>query len=84
MATWLKTEDGDLVNLDSGVSIYNVPNDAVRLMVPGEITDDPIECMCVCAGDGSENCKYMSYLEQELIESGQTIIEPGKRFKRWQ
>ena len=81
MATWLKTEDGDFVNLDSGVSIYNVHGDAVRLMVPGEISDDPQDCMCLCMGNNTENRDYMEYLEQDLILAGHTVINPGRHFK---
>jgi hypothetical protein len=71
---WLKTIDGDLVNLDSGVriGIYEEAIDPyVRIYTPGGPGTG------ACYGTESENREYMKGLEIQLRDSGETIIDPS-------
>ena len=77
---WLKTEDGDLVNLDSGVAVELVipqlgSEDFYKVFITGH------EATLACQGYESECRDYIMYLEQDLTEQGHTIINPGRRFK---
>ena len=73
---WLKTIDGDLINLDSGVKVYlddDFSDYPVRLCSPkGIIT-------YVCSGTKEENEQYMKDFEDGLLNADEIIIDCNNR-----
>ena len=70
---WLKTIDGDLVNLDSGVKVYieNNSNPYVSVAAPnGFITG-------ACYGTKEEIEQYMKDFEECLLNADEIIIDPS-------
>ena len=71
---WLKTIDGDLINLNNGMTVIHdrceIDPD-VRIKMPGERE------LIACSGDYCENKEYMNKFEAQLKQAGEIIIDPS-------
>jgi len=74
---WLKTIDGDLINLDSGVCVvrkWDTPDGIIGVEQLSKSTNSGI---VACNGNALENSQYMKDFEQGLRDAGETIIDPS-------
>ena len=69
---WLKTIDGELVNLDSGIMVGRTSGEVRVCSLSNSET-----YTTACAGNTHENREYMKGLEIQLRDSGETIIDPS-------
>jgi len=72
---WLKTIDGDLVNLDSGVKVCI--NDGYPDAYVSVIASNGGYIAEACNGTKEENRQYMKDFEEGLLNADEIIIDPS-------
>ena len=74
---WLKTIDGDFINLDSGVCVvrnWDTPNGIVGVEMLSKSSNSGI---VACNGNEKENSQYMEAFEDLLDAEDEIIIDPS-------